>query len=37
MKYDALSSGADVVPISSTLGMSAGIGVVSTRTLWLKL
>lgn len=37
MKYAALINGADVAPISSTLGISAGIGVVSTRTLWLNL
>lgn len=37
MKYAALISGADVAPISSTLGMWSGIGVVSTRTCWLNL
>ena len=37
MKYDALANGADVVPISSTFGISEGMGVVSTRTCWLNL
>jgi hypothetical protein len=37
MKKEALRRGADVEPISSTFGMLAGMGVVSTRTCWLKL
>lgn len=37
MKKDALIKGAELEPISLTLGMSSGMGVVSMRTCWLKL
>lgn len=37
MKNEAERRGADEAPISSTLGMESGSGVVSMRTCWLKL
>lgn len=37
IKKDALIRGADVTPISSTLGMCSGIGVVSMSTVWENL
>lgn len=37
MKNEAERRGADEAPISSTLGMESGNGVVSMRTCWLKL
>lgn len=37
MKKDALSKGAELAPISLTLGMSSGIGVVSTTTSVVNL
>ena len=37
MKYAALSKGAELAPISGTLGMESGRGVVSRRTFWLNL
>jgi len=37
MKKDALSSGAELAPISGTGGIEAGRGVVSRRTFWLNL
>ena len=37
MKKEAESNGAELAPISCTLGMSSGSGVVSTRTCWLNL
>lgn len=37
MKKEALSRGAEEEPISSTLGMESGRGVVSMRTCWLNL
>ena len=37
MKYAALSRGADEDPISGTLGIESGSGVVSMRTFWLNL
>lgn len=37
MKNEALINGAEDAPISSTGGMCEGMGVGSTRTLWLNL
>ena len=37
MKKAALRRGADEEPISGTLGMESGSGVVSMRTFWLNL
>ena len=37
MKKLADSSGAELLPISSTLGMESGSGVVSTMVAWLNL
>ena len=37
MKNDAESKGAEEAPISETLGMESGRGVVSRRTAWLNL
>lgn len=37
MKKEAESRGAELAPISETLGMSSGRGVVSMRTCWLNL
>ena len=37
MKKEAESRGAELAPISWTLGMSSGSGVVSMRTCWLNL
>lgn len=37
MKKDALNSGAELAPISLTLGMWSGMGVVSTTTSVLNL
>jgi len=37
MKKDAESRGAEEAPISRTLGMELGRGVVSRRTAWLNL
>lgn len=37
MKKLADNNGAELVPISVTGGISAGRGVVSTKTVWLNL
>ena len=37
MKKAALRRGAELAPISSTLGIESGRGVVSIKTFWLKL
>jgi len=37
IKNEALRRGAEEAPISGTLGMEGGRGVVSMRTCWLKL
>ena len=37
MKKEALMRGAELEPISGTLGISSGSGVVSMRTCWLNL
>lgn len=37
MKKEAESRGAEEAPISGTLGMESGRGVVSMRTSWLNL